>query len=210
MIYPKHKRAWMLFFDIYNRFKMKFNFFQHRIIYDEMSFMHSHKSYLVVCNHTSWWDGFWVLRLNKLIFKKQFHVAMLESELRKNKFLSYNGAFSVPSSLSELRSFFQLGKSILDNKENMLLFFPQGEFASLYDQDIHFKNGVWQLLNQSQENVEVVFVGNFIDYYSHQKPTLSSYVELYKRSFSGLVDLQHAYQIFYDACLTHQINNKET
>ncbi|MGL4227514.1 MAG: lysophospholipid acyltransferase family protein [Tannerellaceae bacterium] len=172
--------------------------------------MHSHKSYLVICNHISWWDGFWVLRLNKLIFKKQFHVAMLESELRKNRFLSYVGAFSVPSSLSELRKFFQVGKSILDNKENMLLFFPQGEFASLYDRDIHFKNGVWQLLNQSQENVEVVFVGNFIDYYSHQKPTLFSYVELYKRPFSGLIDLQHAYQVFYDTCMTHQINNKET
>ncbi|MEO1448923.1 MAG: hypothetical protein AAFV07_05305, partial [Bacteroidota bacterium] len=53
------------------------------------------KSILLVGNHISWWDGFWPIWLNARHIGKQYHVMMLEEQLRPRMFMTKGGAFSI-------------------------------------------------------------------------------------------------------------------
>ena len=46
------------------------------------------KSILLIANHFSWWDGFLLFQLNRIYFKKKFHVMVTEENYNKVKFLN--------------------------------------------------------------------------------------------------------------------------
>jgi 1-acyl-sn-glycerol-3-phosphate acyltransferase len=46
-------------------------------------------------NHSTWWDGFFVHLLNRKIFEREIFLMMLKSQLEKFSFFSRLGAFGV-------------------------------------------------------------------------------------------------------------------
>ena len=50
---------------------------------------------LLLPNHSTWWDGFFVYLLNKKMFRRTAYLMMLESQLSKYKFFAKIGAYSI-------------------------------------------------------------------------------------------------------------------
>ena len=50
---------------------------------------------LLLPNHSTWWDGFFVYLLNKKIFHRTAYLMMLEKQLSKYKFFTKIGAYSI-------------------------------------------------------------------------------------------------------------------
>lgn len=63
-------------------------------------------SALVVGNHVSWWDGFWVYYLNQKLLGKRLFVMMLHSQLQRHPFYSALVLFPLhPAGAVPLRAF---------------------------------------------------------------------------------------------------------
>ncbi len=162
---------------------------------------------LVLCNHIGWWDGFWILRLNKKFLKRRFHVMMLDEQLRRNMFLRKLGAFSIRKRSRGMRDSLAYASNVLDNSENLLLFFPQGKFYSQHTFPLVFEKGLDRILLPLQKPVQVLIVVHLLDYFADQKPTLSQYVfgpEVKERYTS--VELEELYNNFMHDCLQKQRN----
>ena len=80
MIYKaSHHRVIYPFLQLYSLWKIKINF--HRVFVSG-DFEEKGLPVLLISNHISWWDGFWVVYLNIKLFHRKFYFMMLEEELR--------------------------------------------------------------------------------------------------------------------------------
>src|SRR4030042_3728021 len=50
---------------------------------------------LLIANHVSWWDGFWVSYLNLKLFRRKFHFMMDEEQLAMYPFFKKTGGYSI-------------------------------------------------------------------------------------------------------------------
>ncbi|MGL5319099.1 MAG: 1-acyl-sn-glycerol-3-phosphate acyltransferase [Bacteroidales bacterium] len=198
MILPKHFLFFPALFRFYSKWMIRWHFDRHVIENNKPT--DTSTPMLVLCNHISWWDGFWILNINRILWKKRFHVMMNEENLGKNRVLSYTGAFSVAQ--GEIKRSLQLCLDLLKKKDTLLLIFPQGHFESISNRNIEFKRGAEYILKRADQSIEVVFVANFIDYYAKKKPTLYSYCEPVENLGNSI---EEAYREFYNSCLTKQI-----
>lgn len=173
MIKTKHNQLYALFFDTLFGVLFRKSF---RKIYIKGNIAVADGPVLLIANHFSWWDGFIARRVNKKLFKKTFHVMMLEEELRKRPFLRKLGAFSImKKSRSALQSL-DYAANILKDPGNMLLLFPQGRFQSSHKYPVKFEKGWVRMLEYAPKNTRVVFMASLFDYFEHRQPTLSIYL----------------------------------
>ncbi len=84
MIPARHNTLYRKFFEWYISFMLWRNFDKVSISSDVKP---KNTSMLVIGNHFSWWDGLFVGHANRKLFKKKFHVMMLEEQLRPRMFL---------------------------------------------------------------------------------------------------------------------------
>lgn len=137
----------------------------------------SNCSYLLMCNHLGFWDGFWALFLSyNAIHKKQnlngFNIMILKKQLQKNPWLRYFGCFSiVPNSKSSAESL-AFAAEILNKPGNILIMFPQGNLESLYVREIVVKNGINEILKQVKGNCQLIWSSNLIEYFESLKPSV--------------------------------------
>jgi len=160
---------------------------------------------LVVANHVSWWDGFWVLRINQKLWKRQLFVMMLECQLQKNMFLCRLGAFSIKKRSRTMRSSIEYAANILKDGGKLLLLFPQGQIHSQYTSPMKFQKGWYRIVELAGNPVQVVMVANLTDYLASPKPSLTQYI------FSpGIAQdyspdqLEAIYNDFYRKCVDQQ------
>ena len=85
MIRARHNFFVYNFFKIYNKLNIRNNFNEVKVSGNVD--VHDH-SVLIISNHVSWWDGFWVLHLCMNVLYKKFHFMMLENELKKRPLFS--------------------------------------------------------------------------------------------------------------------------
>jgi 1-acyl-sn-glycerol-3-phosphate acyltransferase len=202
MIEAKHSKWFDRVFNLYLTFSMK-KHFRGVTLLGEMNDMGL--PLLVIANHISWWDGFWVLQLNRSLFRRRFHVMMLEEQLRKNMFLRKLGAFSIMKNSIGIRHSLNYAVRILEDNDNLLLFFPQGKISSQYSPSVHFEKGISSILTRIKNPVQVVMIVHLLDYSSHQKPLLFQYIQGIRYD-AGMkeVDLAEAYNHFYARCMNSQ------
>jgi hypothetical protein len=81
--------------------------------------------------------------------------------------------------------------------------FPQGKINSAYNNNIHFEKGVKHIVNKSPDVMQVLFVANFIDYFSDVKPNLYIYYEAYSALLLKKNDIEKEYNQFYSRVLNH-------
>ncbi len=160
---------------------------------------------LVIANHMSWWDGFWVLRLNKKVFKRKFHVMMLEEQLRNNQFLSKLGAFSIRKRSKSVIESLQYASNILTNNNNLLLLFPQGVIQSQHQRPFLFEQGWGRIFENLKNPVQVIMIAHLVDYFSSPKPRVNQYINcLTEATEYTCKNLQDEYNAFFEDCVNQQ------
>jgi 1-acyl-sn-glycerol-3-phosphate acyltransferase len=205
LIEAKQNRFFLAFFSWYSRLLMKWHF---RTVRIEGELEERDASFLVVSNHFSWWDGFFVLYLNQKRFGKNLYVMMLEEQLRKRMFLNKCGAFSVANRPKELMKSVDHAASLLEDKSNLVLMFPQGRIETSYRYPFAFERGVEEVLQRTRARVRVVFVAIMIDYFSSPRPGLFLYFQQPDLGERPSTDrIEAAYNAFFADCVARQ---KET
>jgi len=201
----KHNFIIHHFFRLFTRWKMKTVFHQVNLI---GKFEDKKKAVLVISNHISWWDGFWIMYLNIFVLLRKFHFMMLEEQLRKYWFFNYTGGFSVNKNSRSIIESLNYSTEILQDKNNMLMIFPQGEIESMHKSEFLFEKGIERIIKNSQQEIQILFVANMVDYFSQPKPSVSIYYEECLENNRDVNSLQKAYQHFYKQKIEKQITIK--
>lgn len=162
---------------------------------------------LLVCNHTSWWDGIWALHVNQQKFHRKYHFMMLEEQLQKNWFFKYTGGFSIEKKSRSVVETLNYTASLLQNKNNIVLMFPQGKIFSMHNRDFVFEKGIEKILVKTNGKVQVVFLANIVDYFADVKPNVTMNITEYKGS-CDIAELGKSYSLFYSSCIENQIQKQ--
>ncbi len=163
---------------------------------------------LAIANHMSWWDGFWVLNLNNKLFRRKFHVMMLEEQLQKNLFLSRLGAFSIKRKSKSASQSIRYAANLLADNNNFFLIFPQGAIQSQHQFPFVFEKGWGRILLQKENPIQVLMIANIVDYQSYRKPILKQYLFSPEKTSGFTCDeLEAQYNSFYKDCIQNQIRD---
>lgn len=164
---------------------------------------------LLLGNHFSWWDGFIQYRLNKHIFGKKLYVMMLEEQLKKNMILNRCGCFSVRKNSREIIESLNYCAEIMENRDNMLLIFPQGEIQSMHSEEICFESGLNYLMKHIRTPYNIAFNVNLVDYHSEKRPILDVYWTVFAEdSFRDFKEAEVTFNKFYRRCKQRQCKIK--
>lgn len=126
---------------------------------------------LLVPNHSTWWDGFFVYELNRLLLQRRFHVMMLESQLVRYPFFSRVGAFGIePGSRREVATSLDYAATVLGDPGNLLCMFPQGELRPNGVRPLGFQRGLELILKRLSAPVTMIPVGMRAELLAGQKP----------------------------------------
>ena len=157
------------------------------------------RSILVLCNHFSWWDGFFIFQINRLYFRKHFHIMVTEDNYRKVWFFKYLGSFSVKrNSRSVVESLEYAGK-LLDDPQNLVLIFPQGKLHSNHLESIHFEKGLINMVNSSNKKFQYVFAAIFSDFFANRKPSIYCYLKQWEaEEFTSLQLIKSTFNKHYE------------
>jgi len=162
-------------------------------------------SVLILANHFSWWDGFFIFYINKKIFKKQFHVLVNAENYNKVGFLKYLGAFAAEHSGKDVLETLNYAGKLLDNPDNLVLVFPQGKLYSNHLKNISFEKGVMQMIHASQKKINIIFAATFIDYFAKRKASAYTYLQNWEsEEYISLQLLKSAFNKHYDHSLAKQ------
>jgi len=132
---------------------------------------------------------------------------MLENQLNKYWFFKKSGGFSVKKKSKSIIESIQHSAEILSGPQNILLLFPQGQINSIYKSYFEFEKGTELILKDKAGKVQIIFMVNLINYFSHPSPTLFIYLTEYKDTNIKINKIQEAYNIFYAECIS-EINSK--
>jgi 1-acyl-sn-glycerol-3-phosphate acyltransferase len=187
-----HNIFFYKFFSVYAMLKIK-SAFRKVVISGEVT--DKGKPVLVISNHFSWWDGFWIMYMNRKLFGRKFFFMMQEEHLRKHMFFNKTGGYSVRKGSRTVLETIAYTIELLKQKDNLVLIFPQGEIRTLYQHDIHFEKGICRILNATGKDIQIVFAVNLIDYFSESKASL--FVYLKDHEYVNGEGIEKSYNDFY-------------
>ena len=128
---------------------------------------------LLVANHCSWWDGFFLAQLQRqLVPRASLFTVMLESEIRKHSWLRRLGAVGVDpkNPVSVARAFNKLKQLSQELPGPVVIaYFPQGEIRPQVEAQLNFKSGV-ELLIQMLRPLKIIPVALGIEPLNSFKP----------------------------------------
>jgi hypothetical protein len=161
---------------------------------------------LMISNHFSFYDGFIQILLNFKVFKRRFNFMMLEKELSKNMILTKIGASSISKGKRSSIASIDYAVEMLQDKENLFLFFPQGKIKSIYTRKFTFEKGLLSyILENTKNDFQLVFNINLINYGTNLRPDLWVYYETQTLSKNtNAEDVEREFNRFAKACFTKQ------
>jgi 1-acyl-sn-glycerol-3-phosphate acyltransferase len=190
------------FFQVYSIWKTKRNFHK---VYVNGNFDDRGLPVLVISNHFSWWDGFWVVCLNYKRFHRVFNFMMLEEELKKRMFFTKTGGFSIKKGSKSVIETIEYTAELLSDKKYMVLLFPQGEMKSMHIRDIKFEKGIEYIIRKIPNKIHLIFLVNLIDYFSSRKPGLYMYFREYTGVDFSTETLEKEFNLFYSECMAENL-----
>ncbi|MDA9555305.1 1-acyl-sn-glycerol-3-phosphate acyltransferase [Pelobium sp.] len=206
MIKPKSNKIIFSFFSWYISRIIKSDFHSFNFHPDTLS---ENKAVLLLANHFSWWDGFLLFHLNKIYFKKKFHVMVLEDTAQKVKFLKYLGAFGIQKNAKSLLQSLEYAGELLNHPENLVLIFPQGELHSSHLTSINFEKGISKVISSSKKQFQYIFASVFTDYFEHRKPSVHIYLKNWEAlEYTSLQVLKSEYNKHHESALKRQTSIK--
>ncbi len=154
-------------------FKWRFN----KIKIYETEILKGH-SYIVMCNHFSFWDGFWA---GYIVFKamltkepnlKGLYIMSLKKQLIKHPWLSRFGSFSVEPGTTSVEESLTYAAEILNTPGNVFLFFPQAMLESNHVRQIEMRTGIADIMKKVSGNCQLVWSSNLVEYFESLKPSV--------------------------------------
>ena len=200
MIKARHEPFYVWLFNQYTRIMLKKHF--HKININSNVRLRNIPT-VIIANHFSWWDGFFVVYINYWMFHKKLHVMMLEEQLKKHRILSKAGAFSVTKKKKSVLESIDYCISLLDDPENLLLLYPQGEIQSSYHFPVKFEKGLLKILNGTNKEFQLIFLVVLTDYFSNKQPLLNLNLTEYSGRFSH-GEIEKVYNSFMKECIDNQ------
>lgn len=168
MIKANHKKWAELIFDFYLDKLLK-KHFNKLILIGVLPSIDNNKSLMILPNHFSWWDGFFIYKVIKNFTDKKFHILMLEEQLRKYWFFQKLGAYSInqnnPKSMVETLNY---TIELLKKKSNLTVIYPQGVIQPQEERNIKFNKGVNYICEKSSVEFQILPIA-FRIFYSNQK-----------------------------------------
>ena len=167
----------------------------------------ANRSILVLCNHFSWWDGFFIFQINRLYFRKSFHVMITEENYKKVWFLKYLGSFSVKKNSRDIIESLEYAGKLLDDPQNLVLIFPQGKLYSNHMETIPFQKGLINLVNSSNRKFQYIFAAVFSDFFANRKPSIQCYLKQWEaEEFTSLQLIKSTFNKHYETSRQQQAN----
>lgn len=135
-------------------------------------------SYLLMCNHFSFWDGFFAFYLCfKSIHKQQklkkVYIMSVKKQIEKNWWLRYLGSFSIDPGKRSVTESLEYAAEKLSEPGNILLYYPQGNLETLAIRHIEFKDGVYEIVTRINGNCQLIWSSNLIEYFESIKPSVT-------------------------------------
>jgi 1-acyl-sn-glycerol-3-phosphate acyltransferase len=161
-------------------------------------------SILMVANHFSWWDGFLLYHVNKLVLKKRFHIMVLEDSMRKMGFLKYLGAFSVAKNSKQVIQSIHYAAHLLHDPQNMVVIFPQGKLYSNFVADVNLEQGISRIAAAAGNGFQYVFAATFVENFEHKKPSAYIYLNTLSVDDVAATHIAQHYKQFYQTAKQQQ------
>lgn len=176
MITSRHHSFARLLFAPYLRYLFR-KYFHRLNIPASVEGLEQGKSILLIANHFSWWDGFFWYQVNKLVFRKNFHIMMLEEQLERFWFFKYLGAFSVKKNSRSVLKSLEYAANLLEDPDNMVVIFPQGEIEVPWIHQMNMGKGAAHIWKKAQVKAQLVYGVVLTHYGSQPKPTATFYMQ---------------------------------
>jgi hypothetical protein len=135
-------------------------------------------SYILMCNHFSFWDGLWALYLTIYAIDKQqpvkaLYIMSVKKQMEKKWWLRYIGSFSIepgkPLSVEESLNYIS---EKLNTPGNLLLYYPQGNLESSHIRHILFEQGIYEIITRIKGECQLIWCSTVIEYFESLKPSL--------------------------------------
>ncbi|MGL5015126.1 MAG: 1-acyl-sn-glycerol-3-phosphate acyltransferase [Bacteroidales bacterium] len=162
------------------------------------------RTILMISNHTGWWDGFWNLHYIRFTLKRPFNVAVAEKVIVEQPFFKYLGFISLGKTQAQLRRAMQTLSSILKQKDNLLLIYPQGKLTSTYCDSFKFGPLAERLLSKSE--AQLCMAAYFVEYGKSPRPTICGYYKSINFEDIRDITIEKLYDRFYNEALNKQID----
>lgn len=138
-------------------------------------------SYILMCNHFSFLDGFFAYYLCfKWLDKKQklkgLYTMSVKKQMEKNWWLKYSGSFSVEPGKRSVKETLEYAADLLSTPGNILLYYPQGNLESNHIRHIEFKDGIYEIVKKINGNCQLIWSSVLLEYFESTKP--SAYLNL--------------------------------
>jgi 1-acyl-sn-glycerol-3-phosphate acyltransferase len=147
-----------------------------RKAFNVMHYNHIHlkpnHSVLLLCNHFSWWDGFWAGWLTDQYLHRDFYIMMQEDHLESRKWLGYMGGFSINRQSKEVINSLNYAADLLNEPRNLVTVFPQGALMSNHSQDIRIEKGIGHIIKKIKGDCQIIYYSAFIEYFESLKPSV--------------------------------------
>jgi 1-acyl-sn-glycerol-3-phosphate acyltransferase len=150
MITARHNPIAQVLFDRYIMRLMRRSFHAAHLIGDVPE-LKPDKPLLLMPNHNSWWDGFFIHLLNKHSYNRKIYIMMLEEQLRKYWFFRSVGAYSIdPGKPRSVIESLEYTSGIMKQEGGAALFclFPQGELLP-YGAPLNYERGYKWIVKRS-------------------------------------------------------------
>jgi 1-acyl-sn-glycerol-3-phosphate acyltransferase len=144
--------------------------FHHFWLINQSPELAAQRSLLLLPNHFTWWDGFFLYYLNQKLWHKRLHIMMLQEQLERFWFFRYLGAFSIKlGNREEARRSLDYAARLLHSPANMVIIYPQGVLEPYDQRPLSFHTaGISQILRQSSP--QILPVGMRIQHGEHKNP----------------------------------------
>ena len=128
---------------------------------------------LLLPNHSTWWDGFFVYLLNKRIFRRTTYLMMLEAQLTKYKFFRKIGAYSIePGNRRSVIESLEYTVELLNRKTSLVTVFPQGQLLPWYKRPLGYKRGVEWILRKYGKPVTLLPLAIRTEFLGEKRPSV--------------------------------------
>ncbi len=169
---------------------------------------------LLLPNHSTWWDGFFVYLLNKRIFHRTVYLMMLEAQLSKYQFFRKIGAYSIePENPRGVIESLEYSVELLKRDGSLVTIFPQGQLDPWHTRPLGYKRGVEWILQKYGKPVTVLPLAIRTEFLGEKRPTaffLFGDTSLYDaRTFRGIDWLEETETALLDALASRILRQEE-
>ena len=204
MIYAEHKKWADFIFKHYLNGLFNRHFFAIHLLTPVPDFDRE-KPLLLLPNHSTWWDGFFIYLLNKKVLKRKIYLMMLEEQLKQNRFFRLLGTYSIKlDTIKDVKESLNYTIDLLNKEQEppLVCFFPQGELQAWHERPLIFKRGLELILKNVTTKINLCYLGIRIEYLGEQRPEvflqISPVREINKKNQFLLKGLESEFNTFID------------